>query len=65
MGGPRLTTENTERDILRMKDEISSGIPIIFPWTLGKKLISWLALKYYELGVFASSLKTTCVNNFT
>ena len=65
MGGPRLTTENTERDILRMKNDISSGIPIIFPWTLGKKLTSWLALKYYELGVFASSLESTCVKNLT
>ena len=37
MGGTRLTTENTERDIQRMKDEISSGIPVIFPWTLGKE----------------------------
>ncbi|KAL3816991.1 LOW QUALITY PROTEIN: hypothetical protein ACHAXA_010111 [Cyclostephanos tholiformis] len=37
----KLSTENTEHDRARMKEEISSGVPVIFPWTTGYK--SWWA----------------------
>ena len=45
MGIRRLSTENTESDRVQLKEEATSGLPIIFPWTTGKRKILMSKLK--------------------
>ena len=45
MGILRLSTENTESDRVQLKKEATSGLPIIFPWTTGKRKVLMSKLK--------------------